>query len=329
VTHKTIDPEPESSEFQHSHPTHPDTKRKARQPSVISVDSTLPRSSPPKKRKRRPVTLHPSQGDAVLISFLAPDQYDLAIDAGLNPLSWPSESEYTETEMEGGSGGAGMDGSHGHDVSRRGSETELKGTDKHEQTNGDASRNVTPTAGEQSSSLAIDPALSGANEAPAAEGLNGQEANQPQINDAAIDPALVKQEAPDETMTDADGVDLGGSSSETAASLITLAGGAVSQYLSASFAGAGVNGTNWTQGVPASPDSPNKQYTNNMSPSLPSMMGHEGSPTNRDGKHTTLPPINSIDVLAELATKQDSPQQAQGGSKRGSYMTCPQSLISA
>lgn len=134
-----------------------------------------------------------------------------------------------------------------------------------------------------------------------------------QILDLPVDPELVKQGLPEpetkdtllpEIRDDTHQMELGGTETtgETAASLMSLAGGAVS-YLQS-----GVNG--WTQSLtPSSPDSP-KQF-------LPAMMGQASSPTSRDGKHTNLPPLSSIDVLADLATKQESPQQnSWTGSRR-------------
>jgi len=145
---------------------------------------------------------------------------------------------------------------------------------------------------------------------------------QAQLADPPVDPELEKQglsgqgskEGAAANTMDASGSEIVG---DTAASLVSLAGGAVS-YLSA--AQSAVNGTGWAaHGLhPSSPRSPNRQFGSNLSP-LPSLMGQgSSSPTaTRDGKHTTLPPINSIadvplnsiDVLAELATKQESPQQ--------------------
>lgn len=154
-----------------------------------------------------------------------------------------------------------------------------------------------------------------------------------QLADPPVDPELVKQGLSEQGSKEsvggvaADPMDMGGSETvgDTAASLVSLAGGAVSYLSAAQSAG---NGTGWGPHglLPSSPESPNKRFGLSSSP-LPSMMMGQGSssPTAiRDGKHTTLPPINSIadvplnsiDVLAELATKQESPQQ--GGWKTGS-----------
>lgn len=101
--------------LQQAHPVlFPDNfSQGGRRSSVVSLDSTLAPTSPRPSKKRSRPSVHPSQGDAVLISFLGPDQPLVAIRAGESPLPWPSGSESTETEME--LGGGGHDGEDGGD----------------------------------------------------------------------------------------------------------------------------------------------------------------------------------------------------------------------
>lgn len=302
----------------------------------VESDSTLSKSS-----FSDTPTVFPSQGDAVLISFLGPDQYETAITAGKRPLADQSESEHTN-EMEGGSGGTDLDGSNSNDPSKRQSKSRLNEPDiKSESTKmaeADAGQNKpeSNTANgvkEQPEPMEID--ADGSNGTPKAVGKldhNG-DTSQNQAVDLPLDPELMKQgqlepvpkeeenEVANKESMELDGSETTGETAvslmtlaggETTAGLVALAGGAINQYLSAQQSQSGVNGVNWGHGVPSSPESPNKPFSG-LSPPLPSMMGQNSSPTNRDGKHTTLPPLNSIDVLAELATKQESPQQMQGG----------------
>lgn len=286
-------------------------KSKARGSPLIPVDSALsgPSSTVAGKKPHKRTKVYPSQGDAVLISFLAPDQHDIAITAGLNPLYCTSESDTTEAEMGGGSGSTDLDGGCSANESKRPSTVGVNVKDGPKESNsittpvdtGDANTastdipahinhttNVDPAQSPEPIVLGVEPVIE---QKPAECGDSGHI----KIREIEIDPELVKQSMQDLEIkieeTDQDAMEITGSS-ETAASLITLAGGAINQYL-------------WAQGVdPSSPELASK----NLAQPLPSLMG-PGSPTSRDGKHTKLPPLNSIDVLAELATKQESPQQ--------------------
>jgi len=124
------------------------------------------------------------------------------------------------------------------------------------------------------------------------------------------------------------------SSSETAVSLMALAAGDDRPFTSAtSLPGipSGAGGTAWapnarakspnpsqSRGLPPSPGPSTQLYQNNKLPllnsptQLPSMVSSMNSqptsspnslPPGNDGRHTTLPPVSSIQVLAELAEK--------------------------
>lgn len=90
-------------------------------------------------------------------------------------------------------------------------------------------------------------------------------------------------------------IDLNGSSSETAASLISLAGGALDIHQRQLYGG-------WTGQGEHSSDSVL------LRPMVNRLQG--GNAPGNDEKHTTSPPVDSMVVLAELAaTKAGPPQQ--------------------
>jgi len=245
---------------------------------------------------------------------MAPDQPYIAALAGRFPLPCASESDQ---EMgEGGTGGGAdteglgsrspnlrLSDSTTQPVKQELEDTVMTGSDSNQTQaeGGEGGMTKTRTNGAEAVSVKEE-----------------EVATRTQV-DPPVDPVLVKQGLSEQDSKESIGdvaTNHGGSEivGDTAASLVSLAGGAVS-YLSTQSA----NDMSWVaHGLPpSSPESPNKRYGSSCSP-LPSMMSKGSSPTTiRDGRHTTLPPINSIaegslssiDVLADLATKQESPQQ--------------------
>ena len=138
---------------------------------------------------------------------------------------------------------------------------------------------------------------------------SGVDPKQNEITDLPLDPELVKQGLPDKPLK-ADDVEVGvgiavstasadrqgepklagdTDASKSAAGLMALAGGALS-YLPPTQTAINGGPMSWS-----SSESPSMS-------TLPSLIGGpNSSPTNRDGKHTTLPPLNSITVLANVA----------------------------
>ena len=121
--------------------------------------------------------------------------------------------------------------------------------------------------------LPLDPELVGLPDAP----LKAEEDVDTGLSAAAADP-LGHAESKAAGDTDA---------SKSAAGLMALAGGAL-RYLP----------TNWP------PESPDKQFPSTST--LPSLSLMGGSDSSRDGKHTTLPPLNSITVLADAAAANEN-----------------------
>jgi hypothetical protein len=306
------------------------TVQKSRAPSPnYDTDSTLSADDHP------PKTTVASQGDAVLISFLAPDQHHVAHEAGRKPLGRGSESETSDIDMEGG-GGVEMD----EPTNRTPEPTGLKEVQEPvaaEETKGGMTTTNIEIKKPSIEDEDIQRALAAETQA---MHIDQQEIRTtPPVDDALIDPALgqiqaaldshaeaqlIKEdptELPKEEVTEAnpDAMDLveNEAAGDTANSLMKLAGGALQSFLATQSE----NTNGWTSApnLPASPQSPDKGY-NQMSP-LPSMMDPGSSP-NRDGKTIiSLPSINSIDVLADLATSQDSPQKtgAWRGQSTGPY----------
>jgi hypothetical protein len=296
-------------------------KTRSRQ-SSISSESTA--TIPPAKRQKP--NIQPTQGDTVLLSFLDPDQHHVAIHAGKHALVGDSDSEGSD-EMEevcGPEADTGIAISKGRhkpspDISMtaaEGKEKGIEGTSGGED-QGDGSANGS-SAGQAEQApttemMQLDVKGDVGNGSIGGDKVSDQgDLRQVEMSDTPVDPALQNQGVPEllkengvaEPTTDST-LDI-----SSAASLISLAGGAF-QYLSAQNASAqhvGTNGTAW----PSSPESPNKTFNGHSQ--LPSMMGQNSSPASRDGKHTTLPSLGSIEVLADLATKQgDSPQQGWKG----------------
>lgn len=281
--------------------------------------------------------MQPSQGDAVLISFLAPDQHEISRNAGLQPLTYPSESESTENEMEGGDGADG-DGNGRKSASRQPSESgegsKENGSGATSGSNG--SGNEAPAGGSGVSS--------GGSSGGSGDGGDDKEKKQPPDapTDMEIDSVENTEEkeklgengfdkkeengaapktGPAETAgngilaDDVDSMDVvqtSSSSEETAASLMSLAGGAVSSLQTYS----GFTATNArnpdSSGPPASPET-SKKDTSTKNPPLPSMISQSSSPSSlppgnpgNDGKNITLPSLDSMGMLADLATKEQS-----------------------
>ena len=290
--------------------------KRARRDSFDSI--TLPPSSPTRtkrKKPKRPKVL-PSQGDAVLIGFLANSgelpHYEIARDAGQIPLDWTTGSESTENEMEDGSGIA--DGNEGN----------IPRTTPQPDATSAAAAAVTEALKAHEAREACQPDVKKDGEAGTDVGLDSRDLMDLDLTstdhttstekpttalgvpttDPPVDPELVlkdqeMREGSALATTDPvlESIDLTGSSSETAASLISLAGGALDIHQRAYSASASyTTDGNWTgQGEPSSPES-----------SKPKPLNAAGN----DGKHPTLPPLEAMGLLAELATKTtESPQQ--------------------
>lgn len=362
-----------------------------RRDSVVSLDSTLAPSSPQpakQKQKRRPIP-YPSQGDAVLISFLAPDQPHIAIRAGESPLGWLSGSESTEAEMEGGSGGHGGGGGGGdsnnssRSVSRQQSSEGLHGNGRGASGNGNTTNGGAAKGGGGGGDERK--GNSGGGDGKKGNGDNGKGGDD---NDKEKENDKKKKKDKEQLTSDIDAMDVDGSSeekptngkqktkaeledttkgdmqidrrdsnamevevssSETAvSSLMALAGAAGKDQqplssgapISGMFATA--SGTPWAptahaqtspggpeRGPPPSPGLSNQLFQNNKlplpnsPPSLPSIiLGAQSAsspsslPPGGDGRHTTLPPVSSIHVLADIAEKESSHQSSWGNNNR-------------
>lgn len=350
-----------------------------RRSSVISLDSTVAPSSPrPTNKKRSRQLVQASQGDAVLISFLGPDQPHVAIRAGESPLPWPSGSESTETEMEGGSGGHDGEGGGGSNhssrsVSRQQSSEGLRGSG-----NGGSSNGNTTNEGSAAGSGGGGGGRKGNSGNGKGNGNsveNGEEKKeskkkkkkvvkeQPTSETDAMDIDEGSQVCPtngrQKTRSEQEDTAKGGiptsrrdsslmevevSSSETAVGgLMALAGAAGKDQQPFSSGAAALPGlfpipsaAPWAptahaqtspggtdRGPPPSPSLPNQLFQNNKlplpisPPPLPSMIpsmtqsasSPNSLPSGNDGRHTTLPPVSSIHVLADIAEKESSHQQ--------------------
>ncbi|KAL0638235.1 hypothetical protein Q9L58_002689 [Maublancomyces gigas] len=367
--------------LQQAHPVlFPDSSNQGgRRSSVVSLDSTLPPSSPrPTNKKRGRQSVQPSQGDAVLISFLCPDQPLVAIRAGESPLPWPSGSESTETEMEGGSGGhdgeSGGDSNHSsRSVSRKQSSEGLRGGGSR----GSGDRNTT-----NGGSAAGGDGGGGGRKGNYGDGRgnkngggNGEEKNKEKERDKKKKKKAGKEQLASETDSmdidegseegrktrsgqkvgikdeipagrrDSNAMEVEVSSSETAVGgLMALAGAAgkdqqppfqpgttvlglfpttnTAPWAPTAHAQTSPGGTD--RGPPPSPGPSNQLFQNNKlplpnsPPPLPSMIPSMNTqtasspnslPPGNDGRHTTLPPVSSIHVLADIAEKESSHQQ--------------------
>jgi hypothetical protein len=256
------------------------------------------------------------------LSFLDPDQHHVAIHAGKHALVGDSDSEDEMEEVCGRGADTGVAISKGGDepspdIAMTAAEGKEKGVERtsggeDQGRNGPANGSSAGQAEQVPTTELMQLDVRGDVDNGSAGGAkvsDQEDLHQVEMSDLPVDPELVKQGLPEPEPKE-NGVTESTSDStldlNSAANLIHLAGGAV-QFLSAQ--NERTNGAAWP---PSSPESPNKTF-NGHSP-LPSMMGQSSSPASRDGKHTTLPSLTSIEVLAELATKQgDSPQQGWNG----------------
>lgn len=373
---------PSSPVLQQAHPIlFPDQGE--RRSSIISLDSTLAPSSPrptSKNKKRSRQLVQPSQGDAVLISFLGPDQPYVAIRAGQSPLPWPSGSESTETEMEGGSGGHDGEGGGGNrssssssrSVSRQQSSEDLRGSGN----GGGRDRNTT-NGGSTAGGGGGDERKENPGDGEKGKGNgnargDGEEKNKENQRDKkkkkkktgkdidAMDIDEGPQASPtnggQKTRLEREGATKGGipagrrdsnamevevSSSETAVGGLMALAGAAGKDQQPFSSGATLPGlfpttsaSPWAptahaqtspgstdRGPPPSPGPSNQLFQGNKlplpnsPPPLPSMMSAQSAsspnslPSGNDGRHTTLPPVSSIHVLADIAEKESSHQQ--------------------
>lgn len=370
--------------LQQAHPVlFPDSfNQGGRRSSVISLDSTLAPTSPrPTNKKRSRQSVQPSQGDAVLISFLGPDQPHVAIRAGESPLPWPSGSESTETEMEGGSGGhdgeGGGESNHSsRSVSRQQSSEGLRGGGNGGSGNG-STTNGGSTAGSGGGGGGRKE-NSGNGKENGNDGGNGEEKKEnkkkkkktvkEQLTSEAdaMDIDEGSQESPanegqpvleqDDAAKGSIPTDRGGgnlmevevSSSETAVGGLMALAGAAGKDQQPFSSGATLSGlfpipsaVPWAptahaqtspggtdRGLLPSPGSSNQLFQGNKLPlpnslpnsppplpsMIPSMNTQSASspnslPSGNDGRHTTLPPVSSIHVLADIAEKESSHQQ--------------------
>lgn len=346
-----------------------------RRSSVISLDSTVAPSSPrPTNKKRSRQLVQPSQGDAVLISFLGPDQPHVAIRAGESPLPWPSGSESTETEMEGGSGGhdgEGGDGSNhsSRSVSRQQSSEGLRGSG-----NGGSSDGNTTNEGSATGSGGGGGGRKGNSGNGKGNGNGGGDGEEKKENKKKKKKAVKEQPTSETDAMDIDGdptangrqktrseedtakggiptsrrdsslMEVEVSSSETAVGGLMALAGAAGKDQQPFSSGAALPGlfpipsaAPWAptahaqtspggtdRGPPPSPSLPNQLFQNNKLPlpisppplpsMIPSMNTQSASspnslPSGNDGRHTTLPPVSSIHVLADIAEKESSHQQ--------------------
>lgn len=365
--------------LQQAHPVlFPDSfNQGGRRSSVISLDSTLAPSSPrPTNKKRGRQSVQPSQGDAVLISFLGPDQPHVAIRAGESPLPWPSGSESTETEMEGGSGGhdgegGGESGHSSRSVSRQQSSEGLRGSGNGGSGNGSTTNGGSTTGSggggggrKENSGNGKENGNGGGNGEEKKENKKKKKTAKEQLTSEAdamdIDegsqesptnegqPVLEQEDAAKGSIPTGRGgsnhIEVEVSSSETAVGGLMALAGAAGKDQQPFSSGATLSGlfpipsaAPWAptahaqtspggtdRGPLPSPGSSNQLFQGNKLPlpnsppplpsMIPSMNTQSASspnslPSGNDGRHTTLPPVSSIHVLADIAEKESSHQQ--------------------
>lgn len=343
-----------------------------RRDSIISQDSTVAPSSPRPRGIPRA-----SRGDAVLISFLAPDQPQIALKAGESPLFWLSGSESTETEMETESGdhdrpGGGDGDNDSRSMSRQQSDEGVNGNGNMGNGGGNSTDGGAAKGGDGGGEGGGGDERKGNSGDGGKEKGNGANGNDGENNDKEEeekkeeDKKDKKKNAKEmeQLTSDADAMDIdegpnGGSmngeqklkkendgtndgdtsmgrkdsnamevevpSSEAAVNNLMALAGAAGKDQQPFSSGASLpaifptstSGGSWapTPHAQSPPGQHLKLPLPNSSPSLPSIMNtpSASSPPNSlpggDGRHTTLPPVSSIHVLADIAEKESSQQQ--------------------
>ncbi|KAH8155775.1 uncharacterized protein LAJ45_00787 [Morchella importuna] len=341
-----------------------------RRDSIVSQDSTVAASSPRPRGIPRA-----SRGDAVLISFLAPDQPQIALRAGESPLFWLSGSESTETEMETENGdhdrpGGGDGDNDSRSMSRQQSDEGVNGNGNMDNGEGNSTDGGATKGGDGGGEGGGGDERKGNSGDGGKEKGNGANGSGGENNDKEEEKKeedkkdKKKANEMEQLTSDADAMDIdegpnGGSvngeqklkkendgtndgdtsmgrkdsnameveapSSEAAVNNLMALAGAAGKDQQPFSSGASLpaifptstSGGSWapTPHAQSPPGQHLKLPLPNSSPSLPSIMNtpSASSPPNSlpggDGRHTTLPPVSSIHVLADIAEKESSQQQ--------------------